>query len=370
MTEHAIVATATVEPPKAVTLVDCDVHMMPTWDMLLPHMGTRARQHVERFGLRAPATPEFYPQRPGLRVDARPDKPGVAPGNDIDKTREQLLDEWGVDYAILLPMAAANSLDCYELPEIAADYSRAVNDCAWEWLRADDRFRGSISLPHKYPTLAVREIERCAVDDRWSQVLLPSTNAQEPFGNPDYWPIYEAAAAHGLPVGYHLGGYQPHMGAGWPSYYLEEHTAYAITMQSTLLSLVCSGAFEAVPDLKVVMVEGGMAWSAGMQAALDDAWYMLGEASPHLKQPPSEYFHDHVWFTSQPIEEPGDPKDLVTILEHGRMFDRLMFSSDYPHWDFDSPAQALPSTLSKPDRAAILAGNACALYGLTPHGEG
>jgi predicted TIM-barrel fold metal-dependent hydrolase len=46
------------------------------------------------------------------------------------------------------------------------------------------------------------------------------------------------------------------------------------------------------------------------------------------------------------------------------MGDHIMFATDYPHWDFDSPKHALPRSLSKHLKAAILAGNACRLYGL------
>jgi predicted TIM-barrel fold metal-dependent hydrolase len=45
------------------------------------------------------------------------------------------------------------------------------------------------------------------------------------------------------------------------------------------------------------------------------------------------------------------------------MTDRIMFASDYPHWDFDSPAMSLPRAVPKELRARIMAGNACRLYG-------
>jgi hypothetical protein len=44
--------------------------------------------------------------------------------------------------------------------------------------------------------------------------------------------------------------------------------------------------------------------------------------------------------------------------------DRILFSSDYPHWDFDDPFMAMPSGLTDAQRTGIYAGNAKALYRL------
>ena len=42
----------------------------------------------------------------------------------------------------------------------------------------------------------------------------------------------------------------------------------------------------------------------------------------------------------------------------------IMFATDYPHWDFDSPERALPSGLDAARRRAIMGANAHALYRL------
>ena len=58
--------------------------------------------------------------------------------------------------------------------------------------------------PSSCPTRTARhrrsEIERCAADPAYAQVFM-LTRTSEPAGNRRYWPIYEAAERHGLPVG-------------------------------------------------------------------------------------------------------------------------------------------------------------------------
>ena len=75
---------------------------------------------------------------------------------------------------------------------------------------------------------------------------------------------------------------------------------------------------------------------------MDAAYQVAGNDAPRLRKLPSEYFREHFWLSTQPIEEPDNPRHLVQSIEFARMTDRVMFSSDYPHWDFDSPAKALP----------------------------
>jgi predicted TIM-barrel fold metal-dependent hydrolase len=89
---------------------------------------------------------------------------------------------------------------------------------------------------------------------------------------------------------------------------------------------------------------------------------------PHVTRPPSEQVREHVWMTTQPIEEPSQPAYFRQLLDHLGMNDHLMFSTDYPHWDFDAPDQALPSGLPREGKAGIMAANARALYGLPETG--
>jgi len=214
------------------------------------------------------------------------------------------------------------------------------------------------------------EVDRVAHDHRFVQIQLLS-RTREPLGRRRYWKLYEAAVRHDLPLGIHYGGWggMPITGAGFPSYYIEDSGGMATAFQAQVTSLVLEGVFERFPTLKVVLIEGGFGWLAPLMWRLDRAWRLLRAEVPYLSRPPSETIRSRFWFTTQPIEEPPRERDFEVLLDQLGMDDRIMFSTDYPHWDFDSPARALPAVIRGQLRRRIMSGNACALYGLQPVGR-
>jgi predicted TIM-barrel fold metal-dependent hydrolase len=70
--------------------------------------------------------------------------------------------------------------------------------------------------------------------------------------------------------------------------------------------------------------------------------------------------------TTQPIEETEKPEQLQQIFEMIGAPHMILFSSDYPHWDFDNPRMALPP-LTKEWKERIFWKNAAELYGLEAH---
>ena len=69
------------------------------------------------------------------------------------------------------------------------------------------------------------------------------------------------------------------------------------------------------------------------------------------------------WVTTQPIEEPERPRDMLSTLEWIGV-DRIMFSTDYPHWDQDDPRFAFKVALPEEWKRKIYHDNARALYRL------
>ena len=91
-------------------------------------------------------------------------------------------------------------------------------------------------------------------------------------------------------------------------------------------------------------------------------WRRLRDETPDLRLLPSEYVRRQVWFTTQPMEEP-QPREHVLDTIEWIGWDRLLFASDYPHWDFDDPSQALPLPIDDAQRRQVFFANAHALYG-------
>jgi predicted TIM-barrel fold metal-dependent hydrolase len=89
----------------------------------------------------------------------------------------QLLDANDIALGVLAPLAAsARNTD------LGAAYCNAVNEWQIEnWIKREQRLRGSITVAHEDPDLAVAEIEHRAGDKRFIQVLLPS-KTNEPLG--------------------------------------------------------------------------------------------------------------------------------------------------------------------------------------------
>jgi predicted TIM-barrel fold metal-dependent hydrolase len=62
------------------------------------------------------------------------------------------------------------------------------------------------------------------------------------------------------------------------------------------------------------------------------------------------------------MEEPEPREHLLdTIGWIG--WDRLLFATDYPHWDFDDPVYALPLKITEEQRRGFFHDNAARLYG-------
>ena len=352
-----------VEQTVAAKIIDCDIHpKVRSLEDLRPWLSNRWWDHLQTYGLRSRhgfAKGSPYPKAAPMacRRDAWPAS-GGEPGSDLELMCEQLLDAYGITLGILNPLSTGQG---DQNPEFSAAMCFATNE--WQkaaWTEREPRLRASVLVSYEDGEASRAEIERRAGDPDFAQVLLLSRTA-EPLGQKRYWPIYEAAVEAGLPVGIHVFGYSGWArSGGWASYYIEEMTEHAASAQAVVASLIFEGVFERFPDLRIVLIEAGFGWLAALGWRLDKVWARMRGEVPHVRRPPSAYLREHLWVTTQPVEEPEIRGHLQDVIEWIGP-DRIMFATDYPHWDFDDPGHAL----ALPDKALkrrIMFENALAVY--------
>jgi hypothetical protein len=349
--------------------VDCDLHpVQKTPKELHPYLEARWREHSDTFGAHfcqglvgQLAFPRMMAA--GMRADAFPEG-GGPPGCDLGLMQRQHLDLNGCEVGNLVVLGRAGMEE--RNLDYAAALSHAAND--WQlhdWIAKDKRLKAGIVVPQEYPEYAVREIDERAQNEAFVQVIV-SPRSLEPLGRRRYWPIYEAIARNNLVLGLHpagASGGHATSGIGWGTYYMQEHYGFGTGLVANVVSLIVEGVFERFPGLKVAMIESGFSWAPALGWRMDAVWERNRKETPHLKRPPSEYLREHFWFCTQPMEEPEDPAHLQDII--GWIgWDRLMYSSDYPHWDYDDPRQALSFRMTPAQRDGILRDNAKKLYRL------
>src|SRR6476619_4323119 len=320
-----------------IAIADCDIHpARATKTELYPYLAKRWHEHLETFDKRpyhgmmdGPPYPKAQPN--AARRDAYPPEGGPQ-GSSLSFMQKQHLDPNNVALGVLNPLATGQGIRNQDL---AAAICSAINDWQIEkWTSQDARLKASVVVPNEDGQAAAAEIRKRAGDRNFVQVLLLSRNV-EPLGQRRYWPIYEAAEEAGLPVGVHAFGFggNPITASGWPSFYI------------------------------MVMVEAGFGWAPSLAWRLDKVFSRLHSEVPHLNRKPSEYIRDHIWWTTQPMEDPARREHLFQMIEWIG-WDKLLFATDYPHWDYDDPTRVLPAGVSDANKQSFYLDNAKKLYGL------
>jgi predicted TIM-barrel fold metal-dependent hydrolase len=347
-------------------LIDCDVHnVVGPIQTLEPYLSDHWREVIATSQFAGP-TDQAHP--PNLATSERDDLAPVAdavPGRSLAVVRAQLLDPLGLEYGIL---SCDYGVESVRNPDAAAALAAAVNDWQIEqWLEPEPRLRAALVVAGQQPAAAVAEIERLAAHPQVVAVYLPVRSAT-PYGNRIWWPVLEAASAHGLVVELHFGGSSgvPPTASGWPTSWLEEYADMASAFQSQLTSLIAEGVFDRFPELRVALIESGFAWLPAFLWRFDKAWRGLRREVPWTRRLPSEYVREHVRVALQPVDGPPDPAELLRVIDQLGSDDLLMFSSDYPHRHSREELAAIPAGLPARLADRMRSGNAREHYRLGP----
>src|SRR5262249_2085661 len=153
---------------------------------------------------------------------------------------------------------------------------------------------------------------------------------------PRYWPIFETASHYELPIAFHVVYCRANQdtACGLPKFYFQYHVGFADQPLSLVPSLIFEGVFGRFPKTRLAMFELCWPWDVWLAWRMDASWRVRRGEVPQLKRKPSEYFTERFWFTTQPMVEPPGRgfAAMYAQFERAGWREKLLFSSDYPHW--------------------------------------
>lgn len=355
----------------ALSRLDADVHVRwPSDDTLVPRLPKSWRDrwrhgagHTQR-GLRI--GPKYYnpfdPPSDGVL--------GTATGQAVADP-ETLLREWVEPQrldAVVLSVYDAPLVSTFGDVDYPGILARAVNEWLAEtWLDADPRLLGSITVATQDPTAAAAEIRRAAAHPRMVQVILP-TGTRQPYGHRHFDPIHEAAAECGLALAIHAGTEGagtsvPPSPNGWPVNLLDYRVTRTTAFLGHLTSLITEGVFVRHPQLRVIGLETGVAWLPTYLWRFDKNYKGLRSECPWLRELPSESVRRFFRFGTHGAEPAPNPESFWRLLRSVGADDLLLFASNYPRWDHETPdASFVLASCREDKRARVWSGAARETY--------
>jgi uncharacterized protein len=344
-----------------VRIIDADVHeSFESIKDLIPYLDEPWRGIIARGGWRGFTQPFAYTTLgAGNRADVKT-ADGSASVAEYDLMRRQLLDAYDIKHAVLTGYFYPAMMRMQF--EFASALASAYNDWMIDhWLKKDERFLGSVHIAPQDPQAAAQEMDRIGGHPRMVQVMLPIATLA--YGEAFYHPIFAAAERNHLVVAFHHTT-MAEGALGMGRYYIERHMLLPQAMMAQVISLACNGVFDRFPTLRFVLLEGGWTWLPHLMWRMDREYKSLRQEIPWVRQLPSRHVVERIKVSTQPTED-MDAKRWEAMVELIGTDDLFVFSTDYPHFDFDSPEAALPHGLPEGMRQKILWDNAAQLYQLS-----
>ena len=274
------------------------------------------------------------------------------------------MDAMGIDIAILFPTPMLQ-LGLHPQVEVEVALARAYNRWLCERILAHEpRLRSMLYLPFNDAEACYKIVKEFG-DKKGVVGFMVTSARQRPVHHNSFMKTYALIEEMGLPLAFHAGYNWNDSSISMLNRFIAVHgLGFVIPNMIHMANWVMNGLCERFPKLKVIWIESGLAWLTFMIQRFDNEYMMRSSEAPALKKLPSEYITS-MYYTSQPMEVPRDQGMLEATFRMIKAETQLLYSSDYPHWDFDLPSTIydLPF-LSEQGKRNILGGNAVKLYNL------
>jgi len=303
-----------------------------------------------------------YPLRASEKTDHADHKRDVQLGH-------RWMDAMSVDYSCLFPTGMLN-VGLHPQKEMEVELCWAYNRWVTEKVLPESggRMFSMLSLPVSDPDAALRHVETFG-DRKGVGGFMVTTVRTIPIHDNALMKVYRAIEERGLVLSFHSAfNWNENVFRGCNRFLAVHALGFSFYNILHCTNWVTNGIPERFPKLPVIWIEAGLAWIPFLMQRLDNEYMMRPSECPALKKKPSEYMRE-MYYSTQPIEI----QDMEAMKVTFRMMDaenRLLYASDYPHWDFDLPSTIydLPF-LSERAKHNILGGTAARLFKLPPRNE-
>ncbi len=270
----------------------------------------------------------------------------------------RMMEAIGIDVQIVLPtpmLVLGLHPDPWLEVQLSWAYTRWMTE---EILPHEPRMKTMIYLPFNDPEACLRAIEKFSDCPGVAGYMVTSPRFA-PVHHNSYMPVYDAIQERNMPIAFHGGFNRMERLFEGMNRFLSVHSlGFVLSNMVHLTNLIVNGIPERFPELKIVMIESGLAWLPFMMQRLDNNYSMRSSEAPLLTKKPSEYMQSNFYYSTQPIEN-GNLEALELTMKMIKADTQLMFSSDYPHWDFNLPSTIYDLPFLKHEqKLAILGGNA------------
>lgn len=311
--------------------------------------------------------PEPYSKRAGslLPSDGLDTSMGGLVGgiedNDIP-TRLKDMDTEGIDVSVLFPTSSFAVNGLMER-DYAVAYARAYNDFIAEVCRQSPRLKGVALLPLQDPKAAIEEANRAVTKLGLAAIAVASQGMKEHLGSQTFWPLYEELQRLNTPLCVHNRREGPAGEIRFDSFIHMHTIGRPVETFIQFAGLIYGGVAERFPNLRIAFLECGVGWVPYWMERMDEEWEKRGKVeAPLCKRKPSEYVKHGNWFIAMEPEEETLPYVIERIGD-----DKIVFASDYPHWDGIFPHVVSTirgrKDISDQAKARVLGENAKRFYG-------
>ena len=314
-------------------IIDADGHVTETWEQIARHLDEPYRKR--------PLQTPFFPQDGWDRrlIGTKGNWAGDG------KSWTEALDAGGMAMAVLYPTLGL-FLPFLRDAEWAVALARAYNTMLYKDLTSQSpRLRGVALLPLQDPAASARELERCVSELGFVGGML-SADSYYLLGHERFDPIYATAQRLRVPITVHAAGTDMNAVGHEPfPKFIQAHTVSHAFAQ---LRQITSMMFEAVPvrfpDLALAYLEAGCGWIPYFLQRMDEEYEKRGHVeAKRLTASPTEIVRSHAIYFSCEADEPLLPQAIAYVGA-----DRIMYASDFPHWDHSYP-KSVKELADRPD---------------------